>query len=50
VNDWSAQVRFGAHYGLKSDIARGPKSANVTLATLQCAARIVGRSLRLELV
>jgi type I restriction-modification system DNA methylase subunit len=39
-----------SHYGLKSDIARGPKSANVTLATLQCAARIVGRSLRLELV
>ena len=24
----SADVRFDAHYGLKSDIARGPKSAN----------------------
>jgi hypothetical protein len=23
-----AEVRFGAHYGLKSDIARGLKSAN----------------------
>jgi hypothetical protein len=23
----SADVRFDAHYGLKSDIARGPKSA-----------------------
>jgi hypothetical protein len=26
--EWSADVRFGAHNGLKSDIAPYPKSAN----------------------
>lgn len=36
----------------RSQVARllDPKDGNVTLATLQRAARIVGRSLRLELV
>ena len=34
----------------RSQIGRLPKDGNVTLATLQRAARMVGRSLRLELV
>jgi hypothetical protein len=31
----SADVRFDAHYGLKSDIARGPKSATSRPRALQ---------------
>jgi hypothetical protein len=27
--EWSADVRFGAHNGLKSDIAPCPKSADI---------------------
>ena len=27
-SEWLADVRFGAHSGLKSDIAGGPKSAD----------------------
>jgi hypothetical protein len=29
-----ADVRFGAHYGLKSDIAPGPKSAQYATSAL----------------
>jgi hypothetical protein len=36
INPWAlADVRFGAHYGLKSDIARGPESGG----SLQSMAR-----------
>jgi DNA-binding Xre family transcriptional regulator len=48
-----SRARLAARMGTsRSQVSRllDPKDGNVTLATLQRAARIVGRSLRLELV
>ncbi|MEQ8195381.1 MAG: helix-turn-helix transcriptional regulator [Rhodospirillales bacterium] len=48
-----SRKRFAERMGTsRSQISRllDPKDGNITLATLQRAARIVGRSLRLELV
>ena len=43
--EWSADVRFGAHTGLKSDIAPGPKSAKAGLMRrrLCCEVAVVNR-------
>jgi hypothetical protein len=35
----SADFRFGAHYGLMSDIARGPKCANSGLREVRARSR-----------